>query len=114
MVNSNEAVGEKGIWGRQADWVDYYGRVEGEDVGVAIFDHPQNLRHPSYWHARAYGLLAANPFGIKKFTHGRDQDGSYTIPADGSLTFRYRVLIHHGDYRQGRVAKAYKQYASGR
>jgi len=114
MVNSNEAVGEKGIWGRQADWVDYYGRVDGEDVGVAILDHPQNFRHPSYWHARAYGLLAANPFGIKKFTHGRDQDGSYTIPTDGSLTFRYRVLIHHGDYRQGRVAEAYKEYASGR
>jgi Family of unknown function (DUF6807) len=114
MMNSNGAVGEKAIWGRKADWVDYYGSVEGEELGVAIFDHPQNLRHPSYWHARAYGLLAANPFGIKKFTHGRDQVGSYTIPADGSLTFRYRVLIHHGDYRQGRVAEAYKEYASGK
>jgi hypothetical protein len=114
MVNSNEAVGEKGIWGQKADWVDYYGRVEGEDLGIAIFDHPQNFRHPSYWHARAYGLVAANPFGIKRFTHDRDQDGSYTIPADGSLTFRYRVLVHHGDYRQARVAEAYKEHVSGR
>src|SRR5262245_45451632 len=114
MVNSNEAVGEKGIWGHKADWVDYYGRVQGEDVGIAILDHPQNLRHPTYWHARAYGLLAANPFGTRKFTHNREQDGSYTIPADGSLTFRYRVLIHRGDYRQARVAEAYKDYASGR
>jgi len=28
---------------------------------VAVFDHPQNLRAPTYWHARAYGLLAQIP-----------------------------------------------------
>src|SRR3989442_9854041 len=42
MVNSNGASGEKGIWGQKADWVDYYGKVEGEEVGIAIFDHPEN------------------------------------------------------------------------
>jgi Family of unknown function (DUF6807) len=114
MVNSNSASGEKGIWGRRADWVDYYGRVGEEDVGVAIFDHPQNFQHPTYWHARGYGLLAANPFGVKEFTHDRRQEGSYTIPANESLTFRYRVFIHHGDYQQARVAEAYRQYAEGK
>jgi len=114
MVNSNGASGEKGIWGQRADWVDYYGYVGGEELGVAIFDHPQNFRHPTYWHARGYGLLAANPFGIKEFMHDRHQDGSYTIQANGSLTLRYRVLIHHGDYRQARVAEAYERYAGGK
>ena len=112
MVNSNGDSGEKRIWGQRADWVDYYGSVEGEDVGVAIFDHPDNLRHPTYWHARGYGLFAANPFGVKEFAHDRGQDGSYTIPAGASLALRYRVLIHHGDHREARVADAYRQYAA--
>lgn len=113
MVNSHGAVGEKGIWGRRADWVDYYGNVAGESVGVAIFDHPENLRHPTSWHARQYGLLSANPFGLKEFLRDRRQDGSYVIAAGGSLTLRYRVFIHHGDFREADVAGAYERYAGG-
>src|SRR6266850_2312744 len=109
MVNANGATGEKAIWGKPSDWVDYYGRVAGEDVGLAIFDHPKNLRAPTTWHARAYGLLAANPFGLKQFTGDRRQDGRHSIPPGGSLVFRYRVLIHHGDPLQAQVAEAYRQ-----
>jgi hypothetical protein len=113
MVNSNGAVGEKAVWGKRADWVDYYGNVAGEDVGIAIFDNPKNLRHPTYWHARHYGLLAANPFGLKQFLHDRHQDGSDVIATGGSLTLRYRVFIHHGDFHEARVADAYRLYAAG-
>ena len=112
MVNSRGASGEKEIWGRQAEWVDYYGNVGGEEVGIAIFDHPENLRHPTYWHARGYGLFAANPFGMRDFTHDRHKDGSFTVASGGSVTLRYRVLIHHGDHRQAGVSEAYRQYAS--
>jgi hypothetical protein len=114
MVNSTGASDEKGISGKPADWVDYYGYVPGEVVGVAIFDYPENLRHPTYWHAESYGLLAANPFGMGEFREDRRQNGRYTIPAGGSLTLRYRVLIHHGDYREGQVADAYKKYTAGK
>ena len=110
MVNSEGGVGEKQIWGQRADWVDYDGEVAGESLGVAVFDSPLNFRHPTTWHARAYGLLAANPFGLSFFTRDRSQDGSYTIPAGGALTLRYRVFIHHGDYRQAGVAAAYAEY----
>jgi hypothetical protein len=113
MVNSNGAMGEKAVWGKRADWVDDYGNVAGEEVGVAIFDNPENLRHPAYWHARHYGLLAANPFGMKEFTHDRHRDGSYTIAAGRSLTLRYRVFIHHGTFKQAGVAHAYRQYSAG-
>jgi hypothetical protein len=112
MVNASGASGEKGIWGKRSDWVDYSGRVADEDVGLAIFDHPLNLRAPTYWHARAYGLLAANPFGLKQFTGDRRQDGKYVIPAGGSLIFRYRVFIHHGNASQAGVAEAYRQFAA--
>jgi hypothetical protein len=114
MVNANGASGEKAIWGKRSTWVDYYGRVAGEEVGLAIFDHPQNLRAPTTWHARAYGLLAANPFGLKQFTGDRRQDGRYAIPAGGSLVFRYRVLIHHGNPIQAGVDEAYRQFATQR
>jgi Methane oxygenase PmoA len=112
MVNASGAVGEKAIWGKRSNWVDYYGRVAGEDVGLAIFDHPNNLRAPTYWHARAYGLLAANPFGVKPFTGDRHQDGRYDIPAGGTLVLRYRVLIHHGKPLQAGVAEEYQRFAA--
>ena len=114
MINSDGDTGERGIWGKRADWVDYYGDVSGEEVGIAIFDDPRNLRHPTYWHARQYGLFAANPFGVKAFAHDRHQDGSLIIAEGGSLTLRYRVLIHHGDFRVANVADAYRQYAANK
>ncbi|PYR26487.1 MAG: transmembrane prediction [Acidobacteria bacterium] len=112
MVNVNGASGEKGIWGKRAEWVDYYGHVADEELGIAVFDHPRNLRAPTYWHARAYGLFAANPFGVKQFTGDRRQDGTYAIPAGETLVLRYRVFIHHGDPLQARVAEAYRQFAA--
>jgi hypothetical protein len=112
MVNADGAIGEKGIWGKRSQWVDFYGRVEGEEVGVAILDHPQNLRTPTYWHARAYGLLAANPFGLSYFMHDRRQNGAYTIPAGGSLVFLYRVVIHHGDPLQAGIRETYLRFAA--
>lgn len=112
MVSASGAVGEKGIWGKRAEWVDYSGRVADEQVGIAVFDHPGNLRAPTYWHARAYGLLAANPFGIRQFTHDKRQDGKYVIGAGEAVVFRYRVLIHHGDPVQAQVAEQYRQFAT--
>ncbi len=114
MINSRGAVGEKAVWGKPADWVDFCGDVGGEAVGIAVFDHPENLRHPTYWHARHYGLLAANPFGLREFNHDRHQDGSTTVNAGGSLKLRYRVLIHHGDCREAGVAEAYRTFAEGK
>jgi len=112
MVNSQGAEGEKAIWCKRAEWVDYDGKVEGEEVGIAVFDHPKSFRHPTTWHARGYGLFAANPFGLRDFTRDPNQDGSWTIPERKSLTFRYRVVIHHGDYKTANIAEAYQKYAA--
>jgi len=114
MLNSEGGVGEKQIWGKRANWVDYSGAVAGEKLGIAIFDDPTNPKHPTYWHAREYGLFAVNPFGEHDFLSDPKRDGSITIPAGGSLTFRYRVLIHHGDAAEAKVAQAYDQYAAGK
>jgi len=111
MVNSAGTEGEKEIWGKPADWVDYDGTVAGEELGVAVFDSPQSFRHPTCWHARGYGLLAANPFGWREFYKDPEKDGSWTIQQGKTLKFRYRVFIHHGDYKQAKVAEAYQEYA---
>jgi len=111
MVNSSGGGGEKEIWGKRANWVDYYGKVGSEEAGVAIFDSPRNFRHPTYWHARSYGLFSVNPFGIREFTGDPNNDGSWTLRQGKSLTLRYRVLIHHGDDKEAHVAEAYRRYA---
>jgi len=87
-------------WGKRAAWVDYSGVVEGQRLGVAVFDHPQNLRHPTYWHARDYGLVAANPFGVHDFVGAKGGAeagaGDWVLAAGERRTFRYRVWIHSG------------------
>jgi hypothetical protein len=112
MVNSEGGVGEPQIWGKRANWVDVDGVIDGHSLGVAVFDSPKSFRHPTYWHARGYGLLAANPFGLSFFFNDPHQDGSYTIPAGKSIQFRYRVFIHDGNYQQAHVADKYSQYVA--
>jgi hypothetical protein len=80
-------VGTENIWGKPAKWVHYAAKVDGKPAGVAVLDHPSNLRHPTTWHARGYGLFAANPFGLRELHARQDADGSYTIPAGGKQAF---------------------------
>jgi len=111
IVNS-EGDKDKSAWGKRAAWCDYYGPVEGETVGVAIFDHPKNPKHPTWWHVRTYGLFAANPFGVHDFEKKPAGTGDITIPAGKSLTFKYRFYFHKGDAEWGQVAKNYREYAA--
>ncbi len=114
MLNSEGGVGEKQIWGKRASWVDYSGTVQGRQLGISIFDNPSNPKHPTYWHARAYGLFAVNPFGEHDFYNDKTRDGSITIAPGKSLTLRYRVFIHEGDAAAGKVAEAYARYSAGK
>ena len=109
IVNS-EGVRDGATWGKRADWVDYFGPVSGQVVGVAMFDHPQNPRHPTWWHVRDYGLFAANPFGLHEFEKQPAGAGKLTVPAGQSVTFRYRFYFHRGDEKEGRVADRYAEY----
>jgi len=111
MVNAEGAKGEAECWGKRSDWMDFHGELEREKVGVAILDHPANPRHPTYWHTRAYGLFAANIFGVKDFTKDKSADGSMTINPGDTLRFRYRVIIHPGDEKTANIAAAYQAYS---
>ena len=110
IVNS-EGVRDNATWGKRAAWCDYFGPVDGKTVGVAIFDHPQNPRHPTWWHVRDYGLFAANPFGQHDFEKLSDKNaGNLVVPAGKSITFRYRFYFHEGDEQQAKVAERYQEY----
>lgn len=111
ILNSEGDRGKE-AWGKRAKWVAYSGPDgSGEPAVVAMFDHPENLRHPTWWHARDYGLLAANPFGRHDFENKKDAHlGDYLMKPDDSLRFRYRVLLHHGDLESASVAKEWEEY----
>jgi Methane oxygenase PmoA len=111
MLNSNGAAGEKAIWGKPANWVSYSGNIDGKLVTVTVFDSPKSFRHPTTWHARAYGLFAANPFGVREFTGDPNKDGSWTLPEGKSLTFSYRVVIRDGEFPASKINEAYRLYA---
>lgn len=110
-IVQSTGVRDQATWGKRAAWCDYYGPVEGKTVGVAIFDHPQNPRFPTWWHVRDYGLFAANPFGVHYFEKKPAGTGDLKIPAGQSLTFRYRIYMHEGNEVQADVAGHYAKWA---
>jgi hypothetical protein len=111
MVDADGRATMANIWGKRSNWVDYTAEVDGERLGVAIFDNPQNPRHPTYWHARDYGLFALNPFGQNAFDPDKEES-HWKLPSGQKLVFRWRVVIHPGDAETGHVADLYKEYTA--
>jgi hypothetical protein len=88
------STGKRGndVWGTRAAWCKMYGKMGTDSVSVVILDHAQNFNYPTYWHARGYGLFAANPLGEKIFTNGTTAK-NLQLKKGESITFRYRILI---------------------
>jgi len=114
IVNADGQASEKELWGKPSNWCDYAGDIDGEKVGIAILDNPGNPHHPVRWHARAYGLFAANPFAMSAFTRDKTQDGSMTLEPGQSLRFRYRVIVHPGDAKIAGIAAQWAKYSGGK
>ena len=110
MENAVGGIGEAECWGKRAQWLDYTGPVKGETVGFAVYDHPSSFRHPTYWHARNYGLFTANPFGLRDFYANPGVDGSHVLPEGGLLRFKYRIYVHAGNTASAQVAQRYHDY----
>ncbi|MFM7243794.1 MAG: PmoA family protein [Planctomycetaceae bacterium] len=108
---NSEGQRDADAWGKAARWVDYWGPLGGRTVGVAVLDHPGNLRHPTRWHARDYGLVAANPFGLHDFTGAPKGSGDHVIPAGESLTLRYLFVFHEGDAEAAGIDGVWQRWA---
>jgi hypothetical protein len=111
VYRSSEGMTGNAVWSTRGRWVTLAGKVGGDPVTIAIFDHPKNPNHPTYWHARPYGLFAANPFGQSIFDP-KAQPLNFTLDPKQSTTFRYRVLIHSGVLGPDPTEERYKQFAA--
>lgn len=109
-IITSEGLRNGAAWGKPARWVDYWGPVNGKTVGVAIFDHPQNPRHPTRWHVRTYGLFAANPFGLRPFDKQAKESGDLKLAPGERVTFRYRFVFHTGDEKAAKIDQRYAAY----
>jgi len=101
IVNAYGSIGEAECWGRRAPWCDYYGQVGGHTLGIAAFDHPDNVDYPTYWHVRDYGLLAANNLYFL---------GGKLLQKGQSIAYRHRMYFHEGDTAVAKVADKYQDY----
>ena len=105
LYHSSEGVEGDAVWGTRGQWVKLTGKLGDEAVSVVLMDHPKNVGYPTYWHARGYGLFAANPLGASVMSSGKAPAMNYTLPAGQSVTFRYRLLIQSGDVSDANLAK---------
>lgn len=94
-VSSEGRTGDE-VWGTRGRWTMLSGRVGGGPVTLAILDHPKNPSYPTYWHARGYGLFAANPFGHKAYSNGKEEL-NFSLEPKQSVTLRHRLLILSGE-----------------
>ena len=98
-------------WGTRGKWCVLSGKVGADPVSIAIFDSPANPGYPTYWHARGYGLFAANPLGQKDLSNGKDQL-NFSLAAGQSATFHYRILIVDGSPTAAETEAAWKEWST--
>lgn len=96
MYRSSEGIEGDAVWGTRGKWVNLSGEIQGENISVAILDHPDNVGYPTYWHARGYGLFAANPLGQKQMSDGKEEL-NFSLSAGESVTFKHRIVIFSGE-----------------
>jgi hypothetical protein len=105
-------VNEEGARGRRSPWLDWTATLRnGEKVGVAMFDHPQNLNYPTRWQVRAKGFFMANPFGGSVFARydptAAGENAEHAMKRGDRLRLRYRVLIHPAGFELDNVLKEF-------
>ncbi|MEO7273783.1 MAG: PmoA family protein [Vicinamibacterales bacterium] len=107
---SSEGLKGDAVWGTRGRWAMLTGTVNAEPVTLAILDHPGNPGFPTYWHARGYGLFAANPMGEKVFTEGK-KSLDVTVAPGASIVFRYRVVILGGTATADSLERLYRSFS---
>jgi hypothetical protein len=112
IVNSEGGRKMDQTWGKPASWVDHSGELNGEKLGVALFEHPTSFHHPSRWHVRDYGLLAINPFGSNAFDP-QAAISKFNLSMGQSIRLRYRIVIHPA-MEPSQIKALYEQFARER
>lgn len=113
-IASNGKQGDA-VWATRADWCMLYGKQGADSTSIVIIDHPSNPGYPTYWHARNYGLFAANPLGQKIFSNGKETL-NLTLEKGQSVRFKYRIVIAIGktSLSQDQIQAQQKQFLQGK
>jgi hypothetical protein len=111
LYHSSEGKEGDAVWGTRGRWVALGGRMGREDVTLAILDHPHNPGAPTYWHARGYGLFAANPLGQGAFSDGKEVF-DFTLPPQASALFAYRIAILSRPFEAAEIEALARDFAS--
>ena len=106
---SSEGKTGDAVWATRAPWTMLSGTIGSEPVTIAILDHPKNPTYPTYWHARGYGLFAANPFGAKAYTDGKTET-SFALEPKQSVSLKHRILILSGPTTPQQLEAQYKKF----
>ena len=90
---TSEGVKGEAAWATRGRWCSLTGHTGNHTVTIAIFDSPNNPGYPTYWHARGYGLFAANPLGRSIFDP-KQPALNFTIEKNQTAVFQYRVVLY--------------------
>jgi hypothetical protein len=110
-IENDRGLKGKSVWGKRAKWVMYSGEIHGKPAAIVIFDHPRNLRHPTTWHARGYGLFAANPFGLHHFEGRPLGEGGHKLKQGERLTLRYQAIFFNVIPTKVEIEKRFQKFA---
>lgn len=93
VYRTSEGIEGDKVWSTRGTWCSLTGTdANGKTVTVAILDNSHNPGYPTYWHARGYGLFAANPLGDHIFDP-KAPEHNFTLDKGKSATFSYRVIL---------------------
>lgn len=106
LRNARGDVGEKGTFGKAAEWCAFQGRRQGPTgpvvEGIAVLDHPANPWSPCPWFTRDYGFLSPTPFFFR--------EAPWSLPAGQSVRLRYRVLMYAGPAEEAGIPERYREW----
>jgi hypothetical protein len=108
---SSEGIEGGEVWGTRARWMKLSSEINGEKVSLVIIDHPSNVGYPTYWHARGYGLFAANTLGQKIFSDG-ENELNFSLNEGESTTFKYRLVVASEDLSDEKINELADEFAS--
>jgi methane monooxygenase PmoA-like len=113
LYTSSEGLKGDAVWGTRGRWTQLSGTLNKEQVTIGILDHPSNPGFPTYWHARGYGLFAANPLGRKVFDP-KQPELTLKLEPGKSITFMHRILVLNGAGGADVMEREYKAFASAK
>jgi hypothetical protein len=87
----------------RSKWCAYVAECDGRTVTVAMFDHPDNPRHPATW------FTMRKPFAYLSATLGLHAE-PMEIESAGSLELTYGVALWDGSMAADVIDKAYHRW----